>query len=402
MVIGIPKESCPGERRVALVPSLLPSLLKAGHQVLVEENAGEAAGYPDNEYEARGATVLAKRSDLFSSAEVLFFVRGPGANPEKGEDDLRLMRSGQTVIGFLEPLTAVASAQAIAGAGLTAFALELIPRIARAQSMDALSSMASLAGYKSVLLAAAAVPKIFPMMITAAGSLSPARVFVIGAGVAGLQACATAKRLGAVVSAYDLRPAAAEQVESVGAKFVTFDLETGDAEDGGGYAREQSESFYRRQREEMAKVVSQQDVVVTTAAVPGKQAPILVTEDMVRQMAPGSVIVDLAAERGGNCELTVPGDTVVRHGVTIIGLENLPASLPYHASQMLAKNITALFSHLTKTDARIDLEMDDPIVAGALLCHNGKVVHPQVCEKADCGETDVRSAGPRQTIPSGE
>lgn len=382
MNIGVPKESSPGERRVAMVPSLVPMLTKANHTVMVEKGAGLAAGYPDADFTDRGATVLENRSDVFERAEALFMVRGFGANPEAGRPELDLLRSGQLLIGFLEPLSAFDEADALSKTGITAFAMELIPRITKAQSMDALSSMANIAGYKSVLLAADVLPKLFPMMITAAGSISPAKVFVIGAGVAGLQACATAKRLGAVVSAYDLRPVVKEQVESVGAKFVEFELPSEDSEDAGGYAKAKSEEFYRRQQEEMAKTVAQNDVVITTAAVPGKKAPILITEEMVRGMPPGSVIVDVAAERGGNCELTVPGDTVVKHGVTIMGPDNIPGMLPYHASQLLAKNIITLFDYLTKENGHVTLTPGDPIVEGTLLCHDGNVVHPFVRELA--------------------
>lgn len=372
MIVGIPRENAPGERRVALVPSLVPSLLKSGHEILVETGAGVEAGYPDEDFADRGARILTERSAVFSGADVVFMVRGPGA------DDIELVRPGQVLIGFMGALDDPMSAETLAGKGVTAFSLELVPRITRAQSMDALSSMANLAGYKSVLLAADALPKIFPMMITAAGSMSPARVFVVGAGVAGLQACATAKRLGAVVSAYDVRPVVKEQVESVGARFVEFDLDAGESEDAGGYAKDKGEEFYHRQQEEMRRVVAENDVVITTAAVPGKKAPVLITEKMVQGMSPGAVIVDVAAERGGNCELTVPGKTVIKNGVKILGPVNLPAMLPYHASQMLGKNITTLFSHLIGSEGRIDTASEDEILKGTLLCTGGEVVHPVV------------------------
>jgi NAD(P) transhydrogenase subunit alpha len=376
MIVGIPREIVSTERRVALVPSLVPPLSKAGHEILVETGAGAAAGYPDGEFADRGAKIVPERSDVFSRADVVFMVQGPA--PGGGAGDVGMVRPEQVLIGFMGALDDPRNAEMIADSGVTAFALELVPRITRAQSMDGLSSMANLAGYKSVLLAADVLPKIFPMMITAAGSMSPARVFVVGAGVAGLQACATAKRLGAVVSAYDVRPVVKEQVESVGARFVAFDLEAGDSEDAGGYATDRGEAFYRRQQEEMRKVVSENDVVITTAAVPGKKAPVLITEKVVQGMMPGAVIVDVAAERGGNCELTVPGETVVKHGVTILGPVNLPAALPYHASQMLGKNITTLFSHLVGSDGRIDTASGDEILKGTLLCTGGEVVHPVV------------------------
>lgn len=378
MILGIPRENLPGERRVALVPSLVPSLLKAGHEILVEAGAGVEAGYPDREFAGRGAKVVDDRTEVFSRADVIFMVQGPGA----GSNDIGRLRPKQVVIGFMGALDDPKSAETLAESGVTAFALELVPRITRAQSMDALSSMANLAGYKCVLLAADVLPKIFPMMITAAGSMSPARVFVVGAGVAGLQACATAKRLGAVVSAYDVRPVVKVQVESVGARFVEFDLDAGDSEDTGGYAKDRGKEFYRRQQEEMSRVVAENDVVITTAAVPGKKAPMLITEKMVQGMMPGSVLVDVAAERGGNCELTVPGETVVKHGVTILGPVNLPSMLPYHASQMIGKNISNLFLHLTGSDGRIDTASEDEILKGTLLCVGGKVVHPVVLEMA--------------------
>ena len=352
--------------------------MKDGHEILLEAGAGLRAGYPDKDYADRGIRIVAERSLIFKEAEVLFMVRGPAAGAEVDAADLEEMRPGQVLIGFLLPLDDKRNATALAQSGITAFAMELVPRITRAQSMDALSSMANLAGYKSALLAADSLPKIFPMMITAAGSMSPARVFVVGAGVAGLQACATAKRLGAVVSAYDVRPAVKEQVESVGARFVEFDLDTGGSEDVGGYARDKGEDFYRRQQEEMSRIVAQNDVVITTAAIPGKKAPILITEKMVQGMMPGSVLVDVAAERGGNCEVTVPGETVVKHGVTILGPLNLPSMLPYHASQMLGKNISTLFSHLAGSEGRIEMTSDDEIFKGTLLCTGGEVVHPMV------------------------
>jgi NAD(P) transhydrogenase subunit alpha len=378
MIVGIPKENVAIERRVALAPSLVPSLLKAGHEILVETGAGDEAGYPDGEFMGRGARIVPGRSDVFSGADAIFMVQPP--SPGTGGGDMERVRPGQVLIGFMGALDDPRGAETLAGSGVTAFALELVPRITRAQSMDALSSMANLAGYKSVLLAADRLPKIFPMMITAAGSMSPARVFVVGAGVAGLQACATARRLGAVVSAYDVRPVVKEQVESVGARFVEFDLDAGDSEDAGGYAKDRGAEFYRRQQEEMQRVVAENDVVITTAAVPGKKAPVLITEKMVQGMMPGTVIVDVAAERGGNCELTAPGETVFKHGVTIIGPVNLPATLPYHASQMLGKNITTLFSHLTGPDGRIDTASEDEILKGTLLCTGGEVVHPVVRE----------------------
>jgi NAD(P) transhydrogenase subunit alpha len=376
MIIGVPKETRPGERRVGLVPASLAKLSKAGHQVVVESGAGVEAGFLDEAYLQKGARV-ASRDEVFRAADLIVQVLGYGANPEAGEGDLRLLRPGQGLIGFLDPLGAPGRAAALAATGVTSFAMELMPRITRAQSMDALSSMATISGYKAVLLAAEQLPKMFPMMMTAAGTVLAARVFIVGAGVAGLQAIATAKRLGAAVQAYDVRPAVKEQVESVGAKFVELEVQAAQAETKGGYAAAQDESFYRRQRELLARVVSQSDVVITTAAVPGKRAPVLVTGEMVAAMAPGSVIVDLAAERGGNCELTRPGETVVEHGVTILGPVNLPATVPMHASQMYASNVSAFLLHLVK-DGKLRLEEDDQIVKETLVTRDGAVVHAQV------------------------
>ncbi len=383
MNIGVPKESCPDEERVALVPSAAAQLIKSGHKVLVEAGAGRSAGYPDRDYGAAGALIVTQRKDLFERADFLFMVRGPGATPDCSMDDLRWMRPGQGLIAFLNPLMSHDAARALAATGVTALALELIPRISRAQSMDALSSMASLAGYKGVLLAANSLPKIFPLMMTAAGSLMPAKVFVIGAGVTGLQACATAKRMGALVSAYDIRPAVKEQVQSVGAQFVEFALPVTEAEDRRGYARAQSDEFYRRQREEMGKILADSDVVMATAGVPGKKAPVLITEDMVKGMPPRSVIVDLMADLGGNCALTEPGRTVVKYGVTLIGPTNLPSSVAYHASQMLARNITALFDHITDMDGRLSLHMKEEITVNTLLCRDGEIVNERVRELLD-------------------
>jgi len=378
MKIGVPRETHPGERRVALVPASVPGLVKGGHEVLIEKGAGEAAGIPDAEYQEKGAR-LAGRGDVFGEADVLLQVRAAGANPEKGKDDLKKYRAGQIVIGHHEPLSEPAAVKDLAGKNVTGLAMELMPRITRAQSMDTLSSMATIAGYHAVLLGALHLPRLFPMLMTAAGTLKAAKVFVVGVGVAGLQAIATAKRLGAVVSAYDVRPAVKEQVQSLGAKFVEFDLETAAAEDKGGYAREQSEEFLRKQQQEMGRVLGEQDVVITTAAVPGKKAPTIVTADMVRGMQPGSIIVDLAAERGGNCELTRPGETVTENGVTILGPLNSASDHPAHASQMYAKNLTNYLGALMH-EGQLKLDRADEVVAGTLLCEGGEVVHPRIRE----------------------
>jgi H+-translocating NAD(P) transhydrogenase subunit alpha len=374
MKVGIPKETWPGETRVAVIPAAVPGLLKAGLEVAVESGAGTAAGFTDEMYRAQGAA-LVSRPDLFKASDIVLQVR---ATPTDGSS----LRSGQTVIGFADPLGAPDAIRKLAPSGINLFSMELMPRITRAQSMDALSSMATIAGYKAVLLAATTLPRMFPMLMTAAGTISPARVFIMGAGVAGLQAISTARRLGAKVEAYDVRPAVKEQVQSLGAKFVELPLESGDAEDKGGYAKAQDEAFYKRQREMMLKVVAASEVVITTALIPGKKAPILLTTEMVEAMAPGSVVVDLAAERGGNCELTRPDEAVVHRGVTILGPSNPPALVPYHASQMYSKNITTFLAHLLGKDGAtqpvLPINADDEITKETLLTRGGDVVHPRV------------------------
>jgi NAD(P) transhydrogenase subunit alpha len=379
MVIGIPKESFPGERRVAMVPLTVPALTKAGFEVVVEAGAGAGAGFPDADYASRGAKVLAERSEVFRAADIVIQVLCYGSNDVTGRADLPFFRRGQALIGFLRPTGSLETVQEIAASGVNAFAVELIPRITRAQSMDALSSMATICGYKAVLLAADTLPKLFPMLTTAAGTISPARALVVGAGVAGLQAIATARRLGAVASAYDLRPAAKEQVQSLGGRFVELPIEAEDAEDSRGYARAQDESFYQRQRELLGQVVAESDVVITAAVVPGKKSPILVTREMVARMAPGSVIVDLAAERGGNCELTREREVVVEHGVTIIGKINLASTVPYHASQMYARNLAAFLTHLAK-DGKLQVNTEDEIIRSTLVTQGGEVVNLLVRE----------------------
>lgn len=379
MIVGVAVERYPNENRVALVPALIPDLVKAGLEVLVEAGAGEKAGFLDDAYKENGARLVADRTELFSSADILFLVHGLQVDAEAGADDMKLLRSGQIMVGLLNPLGAPEAVRQLAGKDITAFALELLPRIARSQPMDALSSMATVAGYKAVLLAAGALNKLYPMMITAAGTITPARVLIVGAGVAGLQAIATSKRLGAVVRAYDVRPAVKEQVESLGAKFVELELETEEAETSGGYAQAMGEEFYRRQREMMKRVVVESDVVITTAAIPGKKSPILITEDMVKGMEPGSVIVDLAAEGGGNCELTKPGETINAHGVIIMGPENVASTIPYHASQMYSKNLTAFLKNMMD-DGELQLDLEDQIIRDSLITHKGEVVNPQVRE----------------------
>ncbi|PYM82858.1 MAG: NAD(P)(+) transhydrogenase (Re/Si-specific) subunit alpha [Candidatus Rokuibacteriota bacterium] len=379
MIVGIVKESFPGERRVALVPAVIPSLAKAGCQVVVEAGAGLEAGYLDAAYVEKGARLVPTRAEVFAAADAIFQVLCHGANDRTGRADLALLRRETVLIGFVRPLGAPQAVREIAATGAITFAVELMPRITRAQSMDALSAMSTVAGYKAVLLAAATLPRMFPMLMTAAGTVTPARVLVVGAGVAGLQAIATARKLGGVVSGYDVRPAAREQVQSLGARFVELPLEAADAEDRRGYARAQDEGFYRRQRELMARVVAESDVVVTTAVVPGRTAPVLITRDMAAAMAPGSVIVDLAAERGGNCELTRANETIVAHGVTIIGAVNIAGTVPYHASQMYAKTVSAFFLHLTR-GGKLQLDLDDEITRDTLVTRGGEVVHPRVRE----------------------
>lgn len=379
MIVGVPKEIYPGERRVALTPVVIPMLAKAGLEVAIEAGSGVAAGYPDAQYQEKGAKVLPDRAAVFAQADIIVQVLSHGANDKNGGNDLPLLRRGQILIGFLRPLASAETVQQVAQTGATAFAVELMPRTTRAQSMDALSSMASIAGYKAVIAVADALPKIFPMMTTAAGTITPSRVLVIGAGVAGLQAIATARRLGSVVSAYDVRPAVKEQVQSLGGRFVELPLETGDAQDARGYAKAQDEAFYAKQRELLGKVIAENDAVITTAVVPGKKAPVLVTESMVKGMAPGSVVLDLAAERGGNCELTRAGEAIVAHGVTIIGPINLANSAPYHSSQVYARNLTSFLQNLVK-DGQVRPAESDDIIRDTMLTQGGEVVNPRVRE----------------------
>lgn len=379
MKIGIPKESSRGERRVALIPDSVAALKKGDHEVMVETGAGAEAGFPDESYREKGAAIVGDRTEVFGSADLIFQVRGPGANPKGGDADLALMKAGQTVIAQFDPLSEPESVKKLAERKVVALSLELMPRITRAQSMDVLSSQATVAGYKAVLVAAEVAPRMFPMFMTAAGTVRPAHVLIVGAGVAGLQAIATAKRLGAIVRAYDVRAEVKEQIESLGAKFVEMELDAGDAQDKGGYAKDMGEDFLKKQRELMTRVVAESHIVITTAAIPGKKSPVIVTADMVKGMMPGSVIVDLAAERGGNCELTKLDRTVVKHGVTILGPSNLPSTVPFHASQMFAKNCTNFLKELTK-DGQLAIDMENEVHAGTLLTRDGEVVHPKIRE----------------------
>ncbi len=368
LLVGTIKETYPGERRVAITPKSIDLLTKLGAEVIVEKGAGISAGFPDADFEARGARIEPNADAVRQKAQVLLTVRIP---------DPKLLRPEQVVIGFADPLSDPKGAAAVATSGAALFAMELIPRITRAQSMDALSSMASIAGYKAVILAAEALPRMFPMMMTAAGTIPAARILVLGAGVAGLQAIATARRLGGVVMGYDVRSAVKEQIESLGAKFLEIRID-GSGEGEGGYARQLTDAQIRSQREQMANALREQDVVITTAAVPGRKAPILLTKEMVQAMPPGSVIVDIAAERGGNCELTRPGESIEANGVTILGPVNLPSSVPYHASQMYARNLVTFLKLLVNKEKALHIDTNDEVVRESLVTRGGKVVHPKV------------------------
>jgi NAD(P) transhydrogenase subunit alpha len=371
MRVVAPKETAPGERRVAIVPDAARTLLRAGLELAVEAGAGEGAGATDAAYERAGVTVEPDRARLFAGADVVLKVQPP-SDAERAE-----LRSGCVLIGFLRPLEEPARAQALAERGVTSFAMELVPRITRAQTMDALSSQASLAGYRAVLLAALELGKVLPMMTTAAGTIAAARVLVIGAGVAGLQAIATARRLGAIIEAYDTRPAVKEQVESLGARFVELPLETRDAEDAGGYAKAQSDEFLAKQRALLAERVRAADAVITTAQVPGARAPLLIEEEVVAGMKHGAVIVDLAAAGGGNCALTRADERVRAHGVTIVGPTDLPSQAAVDASRVYARNLANLLQHLLR-DGAVHVDLGDEITRGALLTHEGRVVSEAV------------------------
>jgi len=384
MKVAVLRETFPGERRVALVPALIPLLAKLGWQTVVEPAAGEQAGFTDADYEQKGAEIAASRAAAIQSADAVLQVRALGANLESGRADLELFKPGQVVIGLCDPLSQPKAVKDLADRRVALFALELVPRITRAQSMDVLSSMATITGYKAVLLAANHLPKMFPLMMTAAGTLAPAKVLVIGAGVAGLQAIASARRLGGIVQAYDVRTAVKEQIESLGAKFVELDLETAGAEDVGGYAKALAEEQQQRQREQLALVVGQCDVVITTAAIPGRPAPLLVTADAVRKMPKGAVIVDLAAERGGNCELTRPDEVVVENGVTILGPTNLASEVPHHASQMFAKNLVTLLQLLTK-NGELVIDLKDEVIRETLAAKDGQVQNPRIRDTLGLG-----------------
>lgn len=377
MKIGIPTEIAERETRVAMTPANVSALSKKGVEIMVQTGAGTAAGYTDASYQEAGATLVDSREQVIGNADIICQVQSFGCHT--GTDaDLALLKEGQIVIGMMDPLAAPAANQPLATKGITTFAMELIPRISRAQSMDVLSSMATLAGYKAVLMGASSLGRILPMLMTAAGTLTPSKVFIMGVGVAGLQACATAKRLGAVVSAYDVRPAAREQIISVGATPVELDLKTDDAEGKGGYAAEQSPEFIARQQELMGDLLAEQDIIITTAAVPGAKSPILVTADMVKKMKPGTVIVDLAAERGGNCELTKLNEVVNVGGVIILGPENVPSTIPFHASQMYGKNLENLLGLMINKEGEFNLDFEDEIISETVISHGGEVRHPRI------------------------
>lgn len=384
MIIGVPLESYPCEQRVALVPDHIATLSKTGMEIHLQQGAGTKAGFSDSEYQNQGAQLVDSREHLLDSSDLILQVRGYGANPEVGQADLESFRAGQILVGFHNPLDSPSIAKNLADKKLTVLALELLPRITRAQPMDALTSMATISGYKGALLAAGTLNKMYPLMMTAAGTVKPARVLVLGAGVAGLQAAATSHRLGAIVQAYDIRPAVKEQVESLGIKFLELDMETKETESSGGYARSMNDEFYQQQQSLMAEAVSESDVVITTAAVPGKKSPILITKNMIQEMRPGSVIVDLAAEGGGNCELTDPGKTIETRGVHILGPLNIASSLPQHASQMYSHNITSFVQNLCKEN-QINLDLEDQIIEETLLCHQGEVTNSRVLKLLNFG-----------------
>jgi NAD(P) transhydrogenase subunit alpha len=375
LTVGVPGETFPGETRVAATPQAVSRLDAFGLRLVLESGAGERAGFPDADYEHHGAGIVDRAAAL--DADVVLQVRTFPANRAMGRPDVALHRAGQVVIGLADPFGAIREIGELAAHGVTLFAMELVPRIARAQSMDVLSSQATAAGYKAVILAADRLPTLMPMLTTAAGTFPPARVLVIGAGVVGLQAIATARRLGAMVEAYDVRPAAQEDVESLGARLVALPLAPGDAEDASGYAKALGDAFYRRQQEHLAGVVTDVDAVVCSAVIPGGPAPVLLTDEAIAGMRPGSVVVDLAAPNGGNCELTQPDATVVAHGVTILGPTNLAASVPQQASLMFSKNLTEFLAVLIR-DGAFAPDLDDPVVAATLAAEGGAIVHPKL------------------------
>ncbi len=389
--VAVPAERFEGERRVALVPMSVAALAKAGMEVVVESGAGAPAHYPDQQYEDAGASLANDQAELLQSADVVLKINKPASNSDSGPSELDLMREGAAIIAFLEPLTSPDLTERLRTGKITSFSMDAVPRIARAQSMDALSSMASAAGYKAVLIAAGSLGKYMPMMVTAAGTVAPAKGLILGAGVAGLQAIATARRLGAVLSAFDVRPAVKEQVESLGATFIEAEAVVVEAEHESGYAKELSKESQQRERELIQSIVADMDFVISTAAVPGKRAPILITEEMVKSMRPGSVIVDMAAPTGGNCELTKPGAEIVVHEVVIHGPLNIPGTMPTHASQLYSKNISNLLLHLV-TEGQMQLDFEDEIVSGCCITHAGEFVHGPSLAAAKLAASQVESA----------
>ncbi len=379
VTVGIPREADPKERRVAVVPKTVPALSKLGLQVIVQSEAGKECGFTDDDYRAKQGIIVESRDEVFQRSDIVVQVRSPGTSTDSGRNDIERCRGGQVLIGICDPLTFPELIHDLADRGVTVFSLDLVPRITRAQSMDVLSSMATIAGYRAVLLAAVAAPRMFPLLMTAAGTLKPAKVLVIGAGVAGLQAIATARRLGAVVSGYDIRPAVREQVESLGGRFVELDLSAGDTETGGGYAKQLDDDFYQRQQQAMKQVIADCDILITTAAIPGRKAPVLVTGDMVSAMSPGSVIVDLAAERGGNCEVTVSGETVDHNGVKVLGPENLPSEIPIHASEMFSRNVLT-FLHGMIDGGQLNIDLTDEVIKDTMLTLDGQIINERVRE----------------------
>ncbi|NIP29626.1 MAG: Re/Si-specific NAD(P)(+) transhydrogenase subunit alpha [Candidatus Dadabacteria bacterium] len=379
MIVGLLKETYPNEKRVAVVPEGIATLKKAGIEVQLESGAGENAGFTDKKYQEAGGKVVLDRTEIFSNSDVILQVRGIGIDMDSSSSDLSMLKPDQLIIGFFDPFFNIEAIKELARRNVCTLAMELIPRISRAQPMDALSSQSNIAGYKAAIIAAEMLPRMFPMMITAAGTITPSRVLVIGAGVPGLQAMATCRRLGAVVSAYDIRPAVKEQVESLGAKFIELKLETKESEQEYGYAKEMDEDFYTKQRNIMKDIVAENDVIITTASVPGKKAPILITSDMVDAMKPGSVIVDIACAQGGNCELTETGKVIIRNGITITGPLNIPSSVPYHSSKMYSKNIINLLLLMVE-EGKLNLNVDDQIIRDSIVTMNGQIVNKQVRE----------------------
>ena len=378
MIIAVPKEILSGENRVATVPDVVPKLIKAGFEIHIEKNAGLNAGFTDEKYKSAGAKIIDNLQELYSTADIVFKVQKPMEHPDLKKHELDLMKEGTLLITFLYPLNYPEDAKKCAEKGINAISMDMIPRTTLAQKMDALSSQANIAGYKSVVMCADTLGKIFPLMMTAAGTISPAKVVIMGAGVAGLQALGTAKRLGAVVEVSDIRSAVKEEVQSLGGRFIEVETDE-NMQDAGGYAKEASEEFLKKQKELIFKHITEADIVITTALVPGRKAPILVTEEMVKNMRPGSVVLDMAVEFGGNCEVSEKGKAVKKYGVTIIGEPNLPSLVPTHSSEMYSKNLLSLITHIGK-EGNVTLNLEDEIVKGSLITHNKEVINPRVKE----------------------